>query len=365
MGFHRKRLISFIMNNTCNCRCVYCPYFGRGGLFSNAPAQRLSLAFAECGLRDFFATHPERAIRFMGIGEPTLDFDEIAAITALARGLAGGPIFVELQTNGEFSPRVARWLASNASLVWVSMDGVRDVQDAYRPRRDGRSSFEVVDRNLRLLAAGACTVGLRATVGVRNLHRQRELVDYALSHGIRAIDVEPLGPFEACAQEAPDPDAFIHTFSEALVYAEARGVHYTTWGLINFDEEVEIACRTSLPMPHLIPDGWVSACDMANTADTRLQGLLYGRYDPEADRIHYDPERIAGTQRRTVAALPDGCQRCPLLRHCAGGCVGAAYWNSGSLYGIDPAFCHIVRTLAARFPEKLGAGYDPSLPLHP
>ena len=366
MGFFRKKAISFIMNNYCNSHCIYCPYFGRDGIFRNTTPESISTKFAKLGLADFFQKYAYRSIRFMGIGEPTLDFDKIREITDYAHQLAGETVQVELQTNGEFVQNVAEWISEHASIVWISMDGVKDIQDYYRPRNDFRSSFEVIDRNIATLRKSQNLVlGIRATIGRKNLYRQNELIDYARSCGISTIYVEPLGPFEHCTEETVAVLDFAETFAESLEYAESQDITYSTWGLINFDEEVDISCRTCLPMPHLLPDGYVSACDMANTKDTRLKDLIYGRYDEKENRIIYFADKIEKIRRRNIYHLPKKCRSCELVKHCAGGCVGVAYWNSGSVFGIDEEFCQLVHFLAQRFPQKINSGYNPKILLHP
>jgi radical SAM protein with 4Fe4S-binding SPASM domain len=366
VGFFRKKSISFIMNNYCNSQCIYCPYFGRGGIFRASEALSISTTFAKCGVDDFFKRYPYRNIRFMGIGEPTLDFDKIREITRYADQVAGETVHVEIQTNGQFGQNVAEWFFGRPSMVWISMDGLAEVQDYYRPRNDGQSSFAIVDRNIIMLQSSRKSVlGIRATIGRKNIDRQKELIDYARSRQISTIYVEPLGPFERCIDEAVDVLQFAETFSESLEYAENLGITYSTWALINFDEEVDVSCRTCLPMPHLLPDGYVSACDMANTKNTKLQDLIYGRYEETENRIHYFEDKIEIIKKRNIHNLPKKCGSCEMLRHCAGGCVGVAYWNSGSLYGIHEESCQLVRFLARRFPHKINAGYDPNIPLHP
>ena len=59
-----------------------------------------------------------------------------------------------------------------------------------------------------------------------------------------------------------DMDTYVDRYIEALKYAKAKGLFYGSFLTCNFDGESIYHCRVCTAVPHLTPDGYVSACDM-------------------------------------------------------------------------------------------------------
>lgn len=366
MGHCRKNLITIFVNEACNMRCIYCPIHSQ----PRAVASRvINLNFAKRGIDDFFHQTESRGIRIFGNGEPTLSFRRIQRIVDYASAKAGSRLFVELQSNGYFPGEVAHWIAENVDMLWVSLDGPKDIQDRQRPTRTGESSFPVIDRNIRIIAEKAkTTIGLRPTITEYSVNRQKELIDYARERSIGTIYAYPWVSFIRKMEGQPDLMHFADQFIEAREYADAFGIYYGTVFMINFDEEVEINCRALLPAPHLTTDGFVSCCDMANSSDSFFSQLfpelIYGKYDSESGSIDYDNEKIRKIRSRNIYNL-EACKNCEVLRHCAGGCIGSSMMTSGDFYGINPDYCRVTRYLFRRLPHLVNIGYNKDIPLHP
>jgi sulfatase maturation enzyme AslB (radical SAM superfamily) len=104
----------------------------------------LPLEIATAGIDEYFADNKSRHIRFYGPGEPTQEFELMRQITDYARQKGGDAVTTELQTNGAFSPKVREWILENLNIVWVSFDGMPDIQNKQRPfpnTRDKRKAF--------------------------------------------------------------------------------------------------------------------------------------------------------------------------------------------------------------------------------
>jgi radical SAM protein with 4Fe4S-binding SPASM domain len=366
MGHYRKHCITFFINEVCNMQCIYCTVRARK---EGSQPRVLDLDFARRGIDDFFRDTDSRALRLFSNGEATLEFETMKGIVQHAEARAGDDLFVELQTNGVFGEEVARWIAERVDLLWISLDGTEDIQSLHRPLHSGASSFATIDRNIRLIKGSErTTIGLRPTVSTHSLDRQKELIDYAHRHGIRTLYAYPWLALFVKKPGVPDFIDFADRYLEAHHYARERGIFYGTIFMINFDEQVEINCRSLLPAPHLTPDGFVSCCDMANNGQgffpSMFPEVLYGRWDPEAGVIHYDQDKIAKLRSRTLHNIP-ACEGCPAAAHCAGGCIGAAMMRSRDFYGVNEEFCEVTRYLFERMQHIVEEGYDPHRPLHP
>lgn len=366
MGHYRKNVITFFINEVCNMQCVYCTV--RSNSARKKP-RTIDLDFARAGIDDFFRDTDSRALRLFSNGEPTLEFATMKEIVRYAASKAGPDLFVELQTNGYFREEIAHWIAENVDMLWISLDGPEDIQDLQRPLLTDKPSFQIIDRNIGIVRrSGKTTIGLRPTISEHSVDRQTELIDYASANGIKTIYAYPWLALYVKKKGVPDFMHFAETYLEARRYAEGLGIFYGTIFMINFDEEVEINCRSLLPAPHLTPDGYVSCCDMANSREgffpSMFPEVLYGRWDPEARAIRYDPESIAKLRSRTLPNMK-ACEGCVAAKHCAGGCIGAGMMKSQEFYGVNEEFCEVTRYLFERLQHTVNVGYDKDRPFHP
>jgi len=357
MGHFRKNLITFNMTNQCNLRCSYC----WENMRETRPAKTLDLDFAKQGLRDFYQHTGSNYLGFTG-GEATLAVKGMDEILSYAKTLIG-EIHTELQTNGYFNAEVRQWIYDHFNIVWISTDGPADIHDQHRVTVTGTGSSQTVLNNLTELLAlrdkGTLkrTIGVRATISSYNLMRQKEMIDFYHHLGVRAMLVSPLfkpvGKKEALPGEI-DYLSFGKQFLSAHNYANSLGMFYGTFTMANFDERVPISCRALLPSPHLIPDGFVSACEMCYEPGSELDIFLYGTWDKNRGKIDYDSQKIALLQSRTVANLDEPCRSCDILENCAGGCAGEVFSETGSLYQPESERCKLTKYLAQRMVRNNG-----------
>jgi len=379
MGHHRKKMLSIFINEDCNLACMYC-YVGThkkheiGDIESIIPQlvskqssspRVISLEFAKRAILDFFDKYESRTIRFFSTGEATLGFNRMKEIRDWVTDITHGNGKFELQTNGYFSPSIAQWIAENIDTVWISCDGPPEIQNRYRPTMFGQPSSNVVARNIEFLThQPKITVGCRVTIGAANLNRQKEFIDYFNSLGVKAIMSDPIflpidGGRESLSKEKINLMDYAAKFLEARQYAINKGIFYGSIFSVNFDEPVDIFCRSCAPYPHLTVDNHITCCDMVcNDSDPKMQVLVYGKYLPQENRIEYYPEKIRAIQSRTVANLTN-CQGCKVLHNCAGACLGEAVNETGSMMGIKPDVCEAIRFLVDHM--ELNKGLYPFL----
>ena len=347
------------MTDACNMQCKYC-YLG---LKSNNPkdqVKRIDVDFAKRGLEDFFNESQSRSIRYFGEGEPTLELKRMQQIEEYAKELAGDELYTELQTNGFFGREVAKWCIENVDIIWISMDGIPEVHDYYRQTKYGKGTSHILERNIRFIANNGVTVGIRSTIGRKNINTQKENIDYFDSLGVKAIFADHLClPVGNNAKKLEDllvevhPIEYANKFLEAKEYTENKNIFYSNFLCVNFDEPVDIACRAMIPVPHLTPDGYVSCCDMATKPDTVLGDLIYGKYDKASRKIIYFQDKIEKIRSRRKANLPE-CQSCEIIDNCAGGCMGEAINETGDFYGVKKNLCEATRYLAKRLSLNSG-----------
>jgi uncharacterized protein len=354
-----KKMISFFLTTKCNLRCVYCY-----NSTERAKEERtLSFEFAKAGIDYFFRETDSRHIRFYGPGEPTREFPLMKRIAGYARHIAGGAVSVEIQTNGVFGPEIRTWLSENAHIVWFSFDGPPDIQNSNRPLPGNKPSAEIIEENVkyftRLAAyrAGGNVAGVRITMSDKNIHRQIEMIDYFRALGVRHIWTDPLFPAVDTRPVCEDPekerafrfdmDGYLDEFIPAYQYAKERGVFYSTFLMCNFDGESPYHCRSCIPVPHLTPDGYVSACDLVTFGETahHMDPFIYGRWNETANELEFFEDKISALRNRRVENM-DACKNCSVSPRCGGYCPGEVLNETGSLTGRKPRHCGAIKRLA-------------------
>lgn len=352
-----KQMISFFLTTKCNLRCVYC-YNSEER--AEVEEKSLPLEIAKAGIDEFFENSSSRHIRFYGPGEPTMEFDLMRHIVEYAKEKDEN-VSVEVQTNGAFSQKVREWILGNLNIVWISFDGTPYIQDKQRPYGDKLAkSSPIIEENVKWLNAKKenrdLMIGARVTITDLNVNLQIEMIDYFNSLGINHIWTDPIFPevkkHPVCEDNYRaemfhiDLDAYVKNFIEANRYAKTKSVFYGSFLTCNFDGEAKTNCRACTPVPHLTPDGYVSACDMVVYGENayHMDCFIYGKWDEQSKTFIYDNEKIKTLQNRNIDNIAH-CKNCIAKLHCGGHCLGEVQNETGKLDGQKLEICKAVRTL--------------------
>jgi len=357
MPHSNKQMISFFLTSKCNLRCVYCYNSTERAQLKE---QSLHIEIAKAGIDEYFKNNKSRHIRFYGPGEPTQKFELMQQITDYAKQKGGNMVTAELQTNGAFSPKVREWVLDNINIVWVSLDGTPDIQNMQRPLPNKKPSAPKIEENIKWLFLNRgerdLMVGARVTMTSLNIHRQKEMVDYFYSLGIKHIWTDPEFPavnkIPVCDDKEKlenfnfDMEAYVSNFIEAHRYAQQIGVFYGSFLTCNFDGEAKTHCRACTPVPHLTTDGYVSACDLVllGASNYHMDCFIYGKWDEQTKQFVYYPEKIEALKNRNIDNI-EHCKNCIAKLHCGGYCLGEVMNETGKLDGQKPIVCKAIRTL--------------------
>lgn len=378
-----KKMISFFLTTRCNLCCRYC-YNAKERNEINE--QTIPIEIALAGIDWYFKNNESRHIRFYGPGEPTQEFEKLKQITTYAKNHSnrGNDVTVEIQTNGVFINEIREWMLDNLNIIWMSFDGMQEIQDYNRPLNprfkhlfDGKSSAEVLEDNVRWLTSNQenrnLMVGARVTITDKNIDKQREMVDYFYSLGIRHVWTNPLfygvGKKPVCQDENKkknyhfDMEKYLQYYLEAYYYAKSKGLFWGSFLTINFDGNSYYHCRCCTPLsaPHLTPDGYISACDMVvlGSKPYHMSPFIVGKWNQNKKEFDLDYEKIKALNDRKSCNIPH-CDNCIAKEHCGGYCLGETVNETGRLDGQNPMKCAAVRYLY----KKLGK-CEPYPYLHP
>lgn len=346
MGHFRKQMVSVLLTTRCNMNCVYCVtssnYF--------EPID-IDINFAKQGIKDYFEHTKFPYLRFVALGEPTQNFEALVELHSYAKETTSRKVKFELQTNGFFNEEIARWIADNIEVVWLSFDGLPEVHDRLKRTKNSTLTSEVVLKNLKILQQKTFA-GFRSTITSLNVNRQEEMVWFAYKHSVKALFSKVILPranivsnhisHETLVPLEVDIMDYAKNFVKAWRLSRKLGIFVGNGYINNFDEICEYACRACVPCPHLTPDGYVSACDRATHGKTSLQEFIYGKYVPSEGKIIYDETKIKALQSRSIYNMPE-CQDCKIKFRCAGSCLGTCAQFKGSMFKVIPEYCEAIR----------------------
>lgn len=378
-----KKMLSFFLTTKCNLCCRYC-YNAKE---RNAILEKtIPLEVAEAAIDWYFENNRSRHIRFYGPGEPTQEFEKMQMITQYAKQHhnRGKQVTVEIQTNGVFTEEIREWVLDNVNIVWMSFDGMKDIQDYNRPLNPkyfdifgNQSSADVLENNVDWLISNRkgkkIMVGARVTITDNNMNKQKQMVDYFSSLGIQYIWTNPLfyavGQIPVCEDKAKqkayffDMDKYVDNYIEAYYYAKKKDVFWGSFLTINFDGKSCYHCRSCQPLsaPHITPDGYISACDMVVLGSNpyHMKPFIVGKWNAISKQFDWFDDRIKRLNERKSVNI-EHCKHCIAKYHCGGYCLGEIVNETGELDGQSLVKCKAVKRLFLELGECCSYPY-----LHP
>ena len=345
----------------CNLACQYCYYLGKQSLYPGSDF-RMSAAALEQATRAYLHASPAAEVVFgwQG-GEPLLaglDFYRRAVGLQAQYVAPGQRIQNTLQTNGTLlTGEWCDFLREHKFLVGLSLDGPRQVHDAYRRDQGGAFTFDRVMSAARLLKEHRVEFNILATVHAANAGRPREVYRFLRDEvGARFLQFIPIvEPSRTPAGEAPVTDRsvqglqwgrfLIGVFDEWVqrdvgsVFVQAFDSALASWlgaapSLCVFAEE----CGRALVLEH---NGDLYSCDHFVQPDCRLGNIMESSL---AELVDSDKQRAFGRAKKE--ALPGRCRECRFLFACHGGCPKDRLLESGN---DEPPLNHLCRGYQAFF----------------
>lgn len=139
----------------CNLACDYCYYLEKQNLYQSAEKHVMSDQLTEVFIREYIQSQFSNDVYFTWHGgEPMIrPLTYYRQVVRWQRQYAGGKTIVNcIQTNGTLlTPEWCRFLHDEGWLVGISIDGPRDMHDAYRRKRNGTPSWDKVMRAIDML----------------------------------------------------------------------------------------------------------------------------------------------------------------------------------------------------------------------
>jgi uncharacterized protein len=321
----------------CNLNCAYCYYLSKKKLYPDSHF-RMTDELLEEFTRQYIEAQrvPEATLGWQG-GEPTLmglDFFKLAVELQQQYQRPGLRIHNTLQTNGTtLTDEWCRFFREHGFLIGLSLDGPRELHNAYRVDKGGEPTFDRVMTGVSLLKRHKVEFNILTCVHAANVGHPLEVYRFLRDKvGAQFIQVIPVveRDNDTGFQEGEEitdrsvtgrqyGDFLIAVFEEWVrrdvghVYVQIFDVALAVWldqrpGLCIFEER----CGTALALEH---NGDLYACDHFVEPRYKLGNI---QESPLVELAGAEQQRLFGLAKRDN--LPRYCRECEIRFVCNGGC---------------------------------------------
>lgn len=172
------------VGSLCNLDCDYCYYLSKADLYGGHQP-KMSDEFLERYISQYIEAVQVPTVTFCWHGgEPLLAgidfFEKAVALQEKYRGTK--QIENSLQTNGLLiNPEWCDFFRRNNFLIGISIDGPRDIHDAYRHDRGGHSTFDHVMRAVEMMAVSGVEYNTLSTINNRCAGQGRRVYEFMRS----------------------------------------------------------------------------------------------------------------------------------------------------------------------------------------
>jgi len=376
----------------CNLDCKYCFYLEKETLYPRVSKWAMQEEVLDSYVRQYIEAHdtPEVSFAWQG-GEPTLlGVEYFRRLVEVQKKYAGGKrIHNAFQTNGVLlNEEWAALFKENGFLIGISIDGPRELHDAYRVDKGGQPTFDRVMRGIETLKRNGVEFNTLTTVHRGNADHPLKVYRFLKENGSGFMQFIPIverisnqatadglqlisPSFAGSAKVAPwsvEPRQFgrflCAIFDEWVrndvgrYFVQLFDVGLEMWSgmeasLCVFRKQ----CGAALAMEH---SGDLYSCDHFVYPENRLGNIMES---PLAELVDSEQQRKFGADKETM--LPKYCRECDVRFACNGECPkhrflttpdgepGLNYLCAGYkmfFHHVDPYMQFMARELAAQRP---------------
>ncbi|MCO5297195.1 MAG: radical SAM protein [Fimbriimonadaceae bacterium] len=344
----------------CNLKCRYCWF----NPLDQTKIEVMTLDLLEKLVRDYAIADDSGSYQFIWHGgEPLLAGVEFfqSALKLQKLFMAENRVKNVIQTNGTLlSPAWVRFFFENDFKVGISLDGQKELHDAFRVNRRGRGSHDRIMANLVQARELGLKFSVIATISSANVHAADEIFRFFVDNGITSFG------FNMVFERGPDGKPLPFSITNEQ-YAEFQCRIFDLWlerndrGLRIREFDILVQGLLGLPVRschhagtcerfiNVGSNGDVFPCERLTDAP-RLGNL---RDSPLGEILEQEPYT---RHCQTTQSLPQDCRECRFLQVCHNGCTH--HRVDGKLH-----FCEARKTVFRHVESRLEAilGANPGL----
>lgn len=315
----------------CNLACTYCFYLRKEHLYESGTRFFMSDEVLESFTRQYIEGQRVAEVTFAWQGgEPTLmglSFFRKAMAAQQKYRRPGMKVTNTLQTNGVLLDDAwCHFLKEHDFLVGLSLDGPRELHDAYRVDKGGQPTFDRVYRALALLRRHTLDFNVLCVVNRVNADHPRVVYRFLKGEGGRFVQFIPAverlsgGEVTPWTVRADQWGEFLRAvFDEWVrhdvgrVFVQQLDIALAAWMGLEAGLCVHApTCGNCLAIEH---NGDLFSCDHYVRPEYYLGNVLEM---PITDLVASPFQRRFGRDKQDT--LPRYCRMCPVLFACNGGC---------------------------------------------
>lgn len=302
-GSFKKLNIMLVMTYKCNCSCAYC--FENLLTYPVDAEERIDDVIAY--LVKLYKTNncEEMDLHFF-VGEPTLRIDDMVYIFTklLEIGLNVNPNVI---TNGTLmcQDAIDKLIDAGISTFQITLDGPQNIHDVRRPMKNGKSSWEAINKTFILLAEKNASIAIRINIDTNNVEYLPEICQNIPE----VVKTNPyttiyIAPIVGCKIKSLD-----FTLKDRTIFLKRA------WSIIK-DNNLPIGITPPVyaPCPYSSYEsafyidlyGNVYTCGGFVGKKEKVERVFEQKTEKFWDRINYTPK--------------DSCYRCTFFPVCMGGC---------------------------------------------
>ena len=316
---------TLLLTESCNLACSYC--YAKATTHKFSPMPRDIVKGAIDLVIENAKKHKNRTaeFRFLGGGEPTLEWDLIVWSTHYIRyraDEAGIKHWIRLITNGVLiNDEKARWISDNIHYVTLSCDILPELQ-VNRAFPNGKNSHKAVMRAAQLLCKYGVPCHFRTTISYTASGRLQEMVEYTHKYTeVKTIRFEPMaeiGRASDTEMNKPAQQDFVDAFIAAYKLGKQYGILVTSKMMTNIQRRSTRFCNVEFA---ITSEGNIAGCHRySRKNDSGFDFYHIGAWNGQ--KFNFDMERINNLRQVDTRAFPQ-CQNCFARWSCASGCLSA------------------------------------------
>ncbi len=346
---HHPMRVQMLMAQGCNLGCRYC-YAWRNG--SNQKKTLMPFEVAKASVDHLVrnsSTRTDLQVTFFG-GEPLLNLEVIRQVVSYCRDIEKATdkkFLFELITNGTLlNKEIIDWLVAEKFLLFISMDGWREMHNHNRPSMDGTDQYDIILANAlyaneQFNAHNLFPIKVRANL-TNKFHDAKEVGDYLYGLGFKVVGV---GAIEPLPHGDASPSAMTEDQMDSMA-ANSRGMMLAALEKLEQRlpvtgyEKKMLTGYAALPTPLKLKG---ITCGVArNTQVVDNRGNIYPchRYEGMENYIvghvshGLDRDKTRAYYRKLNGNATNRCHSCWIRDYCGGGCAWLLSKKDGHL--VDP-----------------------------
>jgi len=335
---HRPRRLQLVIAQCCNLSCVYC-YMEKNQ--SNARRLLMSREQAFQALDHLIKRSGRRRdlqVTFFG-GEPLLNFERIKEVVQYSKEMEKKhhkQFIFELITNGTLlGGEIAEFVSEHDMLLFVSLDGWKEMHNKQRPSISGEDHHETILKNAQYMDQEYKRRKSRNTVKVRanltpEFHDVKAVVEYLESRGFTTIGISAIQdlpysegrtpgalPQEQALELGNDIEQMLLRGFERVKAGKSpspyagKMLHKMICSLSDYHSTLGIRCGVGRNTNAVDVDGNIYPCHRYVNMENYILGNT---------KIGLDPKKTKAYYRKLIEATRRTCSDCWIRQFCAGGC---------------------------------------------